>query len=107
MADQINDMVAQALADQVNQQNVSEEETRAQHVEAQTQIADVRNSLLKKLIQGQSPKVEIPVSIQQIVQILMAQPRFVDPTMLFLQNLVSRVNTAVDEILKDALDNSS
>lgn len=108
MADnEVNEMIAKAIADQVEQQNAAEEETRAQQVEASNQIADVRTALLKQLTQGKDPKVEIPVNIQQVVQILMSQPRFVEPTLQFLQQLVNRVNTAVDEILKDVLDSPS
>jgi hypothetical protein len=105
MANQIDEMVAQSLSEQLDQQREAEEEVRRGQQQTQQEIAGVRDALLRNLTQGREKKIEMPIEIQEIASALMAQPRFIEPTQKFLAQLTARVNNAVNEIINAVLDN--
>lgn len=102
MAEALNEIFANAVADQLDQQKAYDAEANKQQQAAQVEINSAREALLRKLTERNQTQV-FPKEVQDIAAVLVSQPRLIQPTQQFLQHLVTRINEAVDREISEML----
>jgi hypothetical protein len=96
--------VGETLAGQMREQEASEAQLRAVQDEQNAQISTVRNALMDAFLNKHKNKgPQYPAEVVEIANVLMAQPRLIQPTQMFLQSIVAKINAAVNEVVSDAL----
>jgi len=97
----VAELVADNWDDQIDQQNAADAQSRAHQETTRAEIEDARAALLRRLTDrtAQKQQVVLPVPVQEIITVLLQQPRFVEPMRQHLTELVRRVNAAVDSAI--------
>ena len=92
------EMVADNIADQLDSQKAADDQMRVHQEKTRAEIEDAQSMLLRRLTDrsAQQKQAAMPAPVQEIVAVLVQQPRFIEPTRQFLTELVRRVNAAVD-----------
>lgn len=99
-------MMGQAFADQMEQQEASEQQTRDVHRKFNADMEAARAEILKRFTQ-RGKKQEYPDAIKQMADAMMMQPRLIEPMGLFLQALIKRIDAAVNEAIQESLGQES
>lgn len=104
MAEQPNlsAMMGQAFADQMEQQEALEQQTRDTQRKFNADMEAARAEILKRFT-NKGKKTEYPAAVQQIANAMMMQPRLIEPMAIFLQTLVKRIDNAVNDAIRETL----
>jgi uncharacterized protein YukE len=97
MTDPDVEAMSSLLAAEMEKINTESSEFNAQFKDQQTKIADVYAGLLAKV--GQPKQKPLAPEIQEIVNVLQAQPRFIPFIQRTLQQKVAELNAAIDSLL--------
>lgn len=96
-------MMGHAFADQMEQQEAMEQQTRETQRKFNADMESARAEILKRFT-NKGKKQEYPVAITQIADAMMMQPRLIEPMSVFLQKLISRIDAAVNDAISEALN---
>ena len=96
--------LGEMLHNQLQEQDAMEQAFRKQQEKSLEQIESVRDDLIAGYLKKrQAAEQQFPPEVLAIAQALVAQPRLIQPTAVFVQKLVERINTAVEEAINDLL----
>lgn len=96
--------LGEMLHDQIREQDAMEQAFRKQQAKSLEQIEAVRDDLIAGYLKKrQASEQQFPPEVLQIAQVLVAQPRLIQPTAVFVQRLVARINEAVEDVISDLL----
>lgn len=97
--------VGEQLAGQLDAQEQQEAATRAYQEQAGARINEAQQALLDSFLNKakRGQQQPLPAEVLQIVQVLLAQPRLIEPTDRFLRRLAKEINDAVDQVINDIL----
>jgi hypothetical protein len=100
---QFAEAVGDTLASQMREQEASEAQLRAAQEEQNAQIGTARNALMDAFLNKHKQKgPQYPPEIIEIANVLLAQPRLIEPTQIFLRTVVAKINAAVNDIVAEA-----
>jgi hypothetical protein len=97
-----DDIMAAAVANQLDQSEKAAGDNRAAQEAFNSQAQRARKLILDKL-SGDDKKTEYPLEVQQMANAMMTQPFLIAPMQKFMNHLVSKINTAMNDAIMEAL----
>lgn len=92
------DGFADFFADELNKQDATDKQSQAMFSDNAAQLKDMQSSMIAELMSSRK-KPPLPQPVQEIVAVLVGQPRLVPAVQQFLMKTVADLNNAIDSVL--------
>lgn len=102
MEDEFAVAAGEALAGQMEEQKAMDASFRQNMEDSYAQVGEAKEALMAGFL-NKNKGPEYPPEVLEIANALIAQPRLIQPTQVFLAQMVERINQAVNDIVAEAL----